>query len=318
MLTLVFILAIFFAMNMGGASFAAAFGGPIGANLIHRYYGRVLFLFFVTLGAVLFGDNVSTTLATDIISTEFLSVKSVVLIFFTAGLSMFIANVMHVPQSTSLVTVASIAGVGAFYNAVNVKTILFLIPFWIILPLASYILTYFATKIVYPPRKSNFWIYERFVNHKNKLKTFVIVTSCYNAFSVGSNNVANVVGPLVSDNADSLLKLLFVFAIVYGFGAFLFKGAIKTVSKRIVPLGLLTASIISVISGTLMILASHLGIPQSFVMLQMGAVFAVSSLKEGHAVTLANPMTRKTLYTWIINPIVTFILTYILSFLWLR
>ena len=127
---------------------------------------------------------------------------------------------------------------------------------------------------------------------------------------MGTNNVANIVGPFLALGKFSLSPILFIFAFFYGLGAFVFRGSIKTAGNKIVPLGLLTASIISVISGTLMIIASMFGIPQSFVMLKMGAIFAVSSLKDGTESTFNNPITQKTLYTWIINPIVTFFLSY--------
>jgi phosphate/sulfate permease len=144
---------------------------------------------------------------------------------------------------------------------------------------------------------------------------FVIIASCYNAFAVGTNNVANVVGPLMgSAGVFTLYDLLFFFAIVYGAGAFIFVGPIKTASQEIVPLGLLTASIMSLVSGTLMILASAFGVPQSFVMLQMGAIFAVSSLKDGHGPTFNKPLTKRTLYTWTINPIITFFVSLGLSY----
>lgn len=316
MILIIIGLALFFAMNMGGASFAASFGSAIGANIIGRRKARFLFLIFVIIGAVTLGENVTQTLGNEMIASELLKPKAVALIFFSAGLSMLIANLMHIPQSTSLVTVAAIVGVGAYYESVNIKTLLFMAPFWLLLPCLSFGITYIATKKIYPPSKKNFWIYERFINHIDKLKIFVILTSCYNAFSVGTNNVANVVGPLITHHT-SIIKMLGWFALIYGAGAFVFKGAAKTVSKRIVPLGLLTASIISVVSGSLMIIASWFGVPQSFVMLQLGAVFAISALKDGHDITLANPFTQKTLYTWTINPILTFIFTYGICFIFL-
>ena len=89
---------------------------------------------------------------------------------------MFIANIMRIPQSTSLVAVAAIAGVGAFYHAVNMEKIYYLLPFWVLLPILSFTLTYLVTRQIYPPRKTNFWIYERFVNHQGKLRKFIIVS----------------------------------------------------------------------------------------------------------------------------------------------
>ena len=319
MIFLIILLAIFFAVNMGGASFAASFAAPYGGKLIKGQKAGILFLLFVILGSVLLGKNVSMTLGRELMPTDLISPKAIIIIFFSAGLSMFVSNMMKIPQSTSLVTVAAIAGVGAYYGKLELKTLYYLIPFWILLPVLSYFITHVMAGYIYPPRKTNFWIYERFINHQDKLKGFVIVMSCYNAFAVGTNNVANVVGPLISSSGVFILRdLLIFFALIYGTGAFVFTEPIKTAGNKIVPLGLLTASIISLVSGTLMIFASAFGVPQSFVMLKMGAIFAVSSLKDGRGSTFNKPLIKRTLYTWTINPIITFFVSFGLSWILLK
>jgi len=316
MTILIFVLAIFFAVNMGGASFAASFAAPYGGKLIGRFKAGLLFIGFVILGSCLFGKNVSMTLGQELMPQYLISSKAIIIIFFSAGLSMFISNLMQIPQSTSLVTVAAIAGVGVHYRQFNFNTLIFLILFWIILPVVSYFLTYKIAGFVYPPRKKNFWIYERFINHQEKLKALVIIMSCYGAFAVGTNNVANVVGPIMgSMEALTLNNLLILFAGIYGVGAFIFTEPIKTAGQKIIPLGLLTASIVSMVSGTLMLVASAFGVPQSFVMLKMGAIFAVSSLKDGEQSTFQKPLIKRILYAWTINPIITFLISLGLSYM---
>jgi sulfate permease len=299
---------------MGGANFAASFAAPYGGKLIKSQKAGFLFIGFVALGAVLLGKNVAVTLGQELVPQQLISSKAIAIIFFSAGLSMFVSNLMKIPQSTSLVTVAAITGVGVYYGQLNLKTLYFLFLFWTALPVLSYFLTHILTGLIYPPRKINFWIYERFINHQERLKTLVIALACYNAFAVGTNNVANVVGPLMGPaNALELKSLLIVFALIFGAGAFIFIEPIKTAGNKIIPLGLLTASIISLVSGTLMLFASAFGIPQSFVMLKMGAIFAVSSLKDGRQSTFQKPLTKRTLYTWTINPIITFFVSLGLS-----
>lgn len=315
MITILIIgLAIFFAVNMGGASFAASFAAPYGGKLIKEKSAGLLFIGFVILGSVLFGKNVSMTLGQELIPQQLIGSKEIIIIFLTAGLSMFVSNLMKIPQSTSLVTVAAICGVGVYYKQLDLKTLYFLIPFWILLPVFSYFLTRSMAGYIYPPRKKNFWIYERLINHQAKLKILVIAMACYCAFAVGTNNVANVVGPLMgSMEALTINKLLFLFALAYGTGAFIFTEPIKTAGQKIIPLGLLTASIISLVSGTLMLFASAFGVPQSFVMLKMGAIFAVSSVKDEQQSTFRKPVTKRTLYTWTLNPIITFFISLGLS-----
>lgn len=312
-------LAIFFALNMGGASFAASFAAPYGGKLIKRYIAGFLFIGFVILGSLVMGKNVSVTLGQELIPQNIIGTKAIIIIFLSAGLSMFVSNIMKIPQSTSLVTVAAIAGVGAYYGKVDIKTLLFMVPFWVLLPVIAYMLTHAITGYIYPPRKKNFWIYERFINHQSKLRGMVIAMSCYGAFAVGTNNVANVAGPLMGTmEGMSVEAILVLFALFYGLGAFVFTQPIKTAGQKIVPLGLLTASIISMVGGTLMLIASAFGVPQSFVMLKMGAIFAVSSLKDGHQETFQKPLTKRTLYSWTINPIITFFISLGLSYIWFK
>ena len=303
-------LATFYAANMGGSSFAGCFAATYGGKIVTHKKALILFCIFVILGSVTFGGNVSRTLGNDIIPAALFNPKTIALIFFTGGLGMYIANLMHIPQSTSLVAVAAIAGVGIQKQALNIATILNFSFFWVLLPLLSFALTYFVTSRVYPPRKENFWVYEQIVNREGKLKKFVIFLGCYNAFAIGTNNVPNVVGPLQGEIPFSLVFQLMIFAVIYGFGGFIFRGPLKTMGDKIVPLGLLTVSIISLITGTLMLIASALGIPQSFVMLQIGSLFAVSALKHGNELTWENPITKKTLVTWAINPLIVFLVTW--------
>ena len=111
---------------------------------------------------------------------------------------------------------------------------------------------------------------------------------------------------------SSIIGLLLI-APVFGLGGFLFHGSLEATSERIVPLGLLTATILCLVSGTLMIIASLFGVPQSFVMIKVASLFAISGLKNGHRSTFDNPATKKTYLTWIVTPLVAGFISYILA-----
>lgn len=300
---------------MGGSNFGASFAAAHGGKIITKRRAQLLFVIFILLGAVLMGRPVTETIGKKIIPPELINFEVLLVIFTSTALSLFIANQLQVPQSTSLVTIASILGVGAYLGRVYFGTLAYLLPFWVLLPVVGYLLTFFLGRIIYPPRRSNFWIYEKLVNHKNRLKAFVIIASCYNAFSIGTNNVANAVGPLLGAGiVDKTLGLVLI-APIFGLGSIVFCGPLETTGGKIVPLGLLSATIICLVTGTLMVTASFLGVPQSFVMIKVASVFAIGSLKDGHRLTFLNPVTRKTYLTWLITPIVAFGLSFILSWL---
>lgn len=307
------IVSILFAVNMGGSNFGASFAAACGSKILTPKKAQYLFVICVFLGAVLIGQPVAETIGSDIIPTHFLNINTVLIIFISVTICLYTANLLHVPQSTSMVTVFSVLGVGLYFKAIYIKTFLYLVFFWILFPVVGYGLTYFLGRMVYPPRKSNFWIYEKIVNNQKRLKLFVILSSCLNAFSVGTNNVANAVGPLLGANLIGKTVGLACIAPVFGLGGFIFHGSLRTVSEKIVPLGLLTASIISLVTGTLMVIASLCGVPQSFVMIKLASVFAISGLKNGHASTFNHPITRKISITWMVMPLVALIISFVLT-----
>jgi sulfate permease len=307
------LLVTFFALNMGGSNFGASFAAAQGGKILTKRQAQLLFIIFVFLGAICIGRPVTQTLANKIIPHQLMGFDTVLIILISASLSLLIANSLHVPQSTSVVTVCSILGVGLYFRDVYSQTFLYLIPFWILLPLLGYLFTYLLGKSVYPPRRSNLWIYEKVLNNQKRLKVFVIIASCYNAFSVGTNNVANAVGPLAGANIINPALGLALIAPVFGLGGLVFHGSLKTASEKIVPLGLLTATIICLVTGTLMITASALGVPQSFVMIKLASLFAIGGLKNGHRLTFVNPATQKTYLSWLITPILALIISYLLT-----
>jgi len=301
---------------MGGSNFAASFAAAYGGKIVTKRRAQLLFIVFAFLGAVSIGYPVTNTIGNKIIPHDLIGLDTALIILISATISLSIANRLHVPQSTSLVAVGSILGVGLYFGKVYSKTFLYLVPFWVLLPVLGYVLTYFLGKVVYPPRKSNFWIYEKLVNHKNRLKTFVIIASCYNAFSVGTNNVANAVGPLAGAGIISGMLGLVLIAPIFGLGSFVSTGALKTTSRKIVPIGLFTATIVCLITGTLIILASVFGIPQSFVMIKVACLFAVGGVKNGQRTTFSNPITKKTYITWAVTPIIAIVISFLLTMLW--
>ena len=193
---LIFAIAFFFCMNMGGPSFAGSFSTAVGSKAINRKQAAVFFIIFGLLGALLCGGEVSKTLSKGVVPAQLLDVKAVFIVLTCASVGLLVANLIHIPQSNAISTLAALTGLGAALSAVNWNKMLYFVICWFFSTLASYFLVYGAVRYVYPPRKANFWVYEKIINHQQRLKMLVIITGCYKAFAQGSNNVANAVGPL--------------------------------------------------------------------------------------------------------------------------
>jgi sulfate permease len=239
--------------------------------------------------------------------------KVVLCILLSASGALFLANLLKIPQSTSWVTVFAIVTVGIHFEALELDTILYrLLPAWVGLPAASFLLTFAVTRLLYPLRAANFRVHERIVSHSRKINAMALCASCYVAFAIGSNNVANVVGPLSAAGVVGVVEGFVFVAPLFGVGAFLFRAPADTVGKSIVPLGLATATITNVITGSLLLVASWLGIPQSLVQINAASIIAVSLVKEGSWSLMPDKMLRKIGLLWVASPLIAAAMTTIL------
>ncbi len=310
---LLIIAVLFFAMNMGGSNIAPAFAALYGAKLIKHRRAVLWFTLFVFLGGILLGGNVVKTLGGGMIPRDYLSFDVVLIILLSSSIGLFIANILKVPESTSWTTVFAISGVGLALNHLNYSVYLKIIPFWIGLPLIAFAATFYIYKIIYPPRQGNLYLYEKLFSNQNKMKTLALLSSFYIAFAAGTNNVANAVGPLAGAGLVSPATGLAVIGPLFGLGGLVFgKKIMGTIGKEIVPLGLISASLVSLITASLLIFASVLGIPQSLVQLQALSVMAIGAVKhENHVV--AQSTSRKIFLAWLVTPGLAFILGFLLT-----
>lgn len=304
---------IFFALNMGASGIAPSFAAIWGGKLIKKRKALILFSLFVIVGAVILGKNVSLTLGKSLVPQGFINFDVALIILGSAAFSLFLANILKIPQSTSQVAVGAVVGAGLYFKHLNLATLFFkILPMWIILPLLSYILTFILYRIIYPPEHDNLHIYQKIFAHHKKLRLSSLVVSCYVAFAIGTNNVANAVGPLFGAGILGIIPGLILIAPLFGIGAWLMgKGPLETAGKEIVPLGLVSSTLVSFVTATLLIFASILAIPQSLVQLNLASIFAISSLKNGHKYTLDQHITRKTFMVWIITPLLSLGISYV-------
>jgi len=314
------IIVVFFAMNMGASGVAPSFAASYGARLISRKNSILLFGAFVILGAVISGRSVSITLGKGLIPQELISFKAVSIILLAATMSLFLANILKVPQSTSQVTVGAVVGVGLYLKHLSTKMLFVkILPMWLALPLASYILTYFLYRMVYPPERDNLHIYQAFFANQRKLKISSLAASCYVAFAIGSNNVANAVGPLFGAGIIGIGPGLLAISPLFCIGAWLLgKGPTESAAREIIPLGMASSTLVSFVTATLLLIASVLGIPQSLVQLNLTSIFAVSCVKDGHRHTMDKHLTRKTFIIWAITPIISIVIAFLLSTIFLK
>lgn len=308
-----FALSAFFALNMGGSGMAPAFSVTMGARLVERRIALLLFGGFVIAGALLLGGFVAKTLGGSIVPKSTIDPRTALVVIGAATAALFLANLLKIPQSTSWVTVFAIATVGIQRSNLRSEAIVRkLVPAWIALPMAAFLFTWLVLRALYPLRGWNLRVHEHLAKHEWKLRALSIVSSCYVALAIGANNVANVVGPLAAAEVVDVTLGFVLIAPLFGIGAVIFPSPAKTVANEIVPLGVLTASLCNLVVGSLLLVASRLGIPQSLVQMNAATVIAVSLVKEGDVRLMRGAVLRRIGALWLATPLIAAGLTWLL------
>lgn len=326
-----FLTAMFLAINMGGSGTAPAFSSAYGANLIRKDLIPGMFGIFVFAGAILAGHKVTRTIGSGVLPGEMMSLTLTTIILISVSVSLFLANVLKVPQSTSQSTIFALIGPGVYFDKLQTDKLFFeMIPTWFVMPVLSFLITFFIAKVIYRPMQRAGWInYETLTAHP-ALKICVILACCYVAFSIGSNNVANASGPISSMISNELdirvegdrFMLIMVLATLmlapcFGIGSSLFgPGVIETTGKEIIDFGPLGAILISTVTATLLLTASlWKGIPTSLVQMSSTSIIALGIGRVGHKTILTRKTVRKLFVVWIIAPFISLLFAYGLTWL---
>lgn len=326
-----YIIAMFLAVNMGGSGTGPAFSAAFGANVLRKSLIPGLFGIMVFLGAIIGGKATASTLGKDLLDPHLMSFSVVSIILFSVSISLLVANLFGIPQSTSQSTVLSIAAASIYYNQFNAdKIFLEIVPTWFILPIISFVLSLLVGKYIYKPmwRRGLTTLRAQNENLRPVYSAVLVVLSLYVAFSIGANNVANASGPIASMTANELgipgdhnfilimiLSTLIV-APSFGIGSSIFGHKIlQNTGKEIILFGRFEAVIIAFISASLLLLASLTkGIPTSLVQLNVAAILGIGVAKLGTKNIFKKTEVRKFFVMWLVAPTIAFFLT--LFFLW--
>jgi sulfate permease len=325
------VLALFLAVVMGGSGTAPAFSAAYGARVLSRRWIPIFFGVMVLAGAVLAGGEVSISLGQGLMRPELFTPFTTSVILLAVGLSVFVAGLLGVPQSTSQSTVLSISGAALALDGLEVKKLLLeIIPTWLILPAVAFVVMYMLSRWVFP------FIRDRVITddyahlEEHGLLKLVLVLSClYTAFSIGANNVANAAAPLASlmmntvgDAEGFSLSRMSTLAVwmaapCFGLGSYwLGYRVTKTTGTQIVDVGPFHATVIGLLVASLLLYASlSKGIPTSLVQLSGASFIALSASRYGFRETYRNGTVRRFFVVWGIAPAFSFLFTYGIIFL---
>lgn len=302
-------IALFFAMNIGASGSAATMGPAYGSGAVkNRTIALCIVAVGVFLGAVTGSGEVVKTMGGGIIPADILTVNIVVVILASATVTLFAANMIGIPLSTSEVTVGSIVGVGVAFQVLFVNKIVYIVSFWIVIPIIAFGIAYILGKFI-------MLLEDKYASlrHGGKwhrwLAALVIATGFIEAFSAGMNNVANAIGPIVGAGMMGQTSAIWLGGTFVAIGALVLGGKVlETNGKKITQLSLLQGSAISGTGGTLVIIASLLGIPVPLTQITTSAIMGIGSAENGFRLWQKN-IIIKIIKVWVVSPVLALVVS---------
>lgn len=315
--------SVMLALNVGGNNSAAEMGPAFGSGIRSRLEAVILIAVFSMLGAIFAGDHVVHTVGTGLMDASHLRAHTgaVIVILLSATALIALANVLHVPVATAHAMVGAVVGMGLYFGSVQWANLFRIMAWWLVTPVASLVISYFLGHRLYP------WLAPRLA-HADRApvahrvyRGFVTVAGCYMAFSAGSNSLAKAVSPLVGAGILSITQAAVLGGLCMAAGAAIVGHRLMhTLGKGITPLDPLKATMVEVVCGTILLIASYAGVPVSLAEIVTCSVIGFGLAHAGLKDTLRNKYVRTIYKLWPVTPLATLALSfgggYVLA--WLR
>ena len=206
---LVFLLGgLFLGWSLGANDAANVFGTAVGTRMIRFQTAAIVCGIFVILGAVISGAGTTETLG------RLGSINALPGAFaacVAAGLSVYLMTKAGLPVSTTQAIVGAIVGWNIYTgSATNIKVLTTIVATWVLCPIiAGLIAILFLTITKKFLRKSKLHL----LRLDAYTRTVLLFAGAFGAYSLGANNIANVMGVFVPISPFTGLDILNVFTL---------------------------------------------------------------------------------------------------------
>ncbi len=307
------IVAVFVGYNIGGATTGPAFGPAVGANVITKLMAAGLMSIFFFVGAITIGPEVVTTLGGELVNTtDIFTLRSNVAVLFFIGGALFVGNYFGVPASTSMTAVGAIAALGLATGELDVAVLGEIVIWWVVAPIIGFWVAGVIGRYFYP--RINAWIaiegnregrqmitvdrsgpvprlqFGENADRREITGAFVVVgIGCLMAFSSGTSNIANAIAPIYGTGDVDMIPLVLIGSAAVSVGCFtIARRTLDTLGNDITNLPLTAAIVVAVISSTIVIGLSSIGIPASFVVIATMSIIGLGWGRATRTTTLSD------------------------------
>ncbi len=288
---------IYLGWALGANDAANVFGTGVTSGLVSYKMAVILTAIFVILGAVMEGTKCFDTVGYFTSLTLF----TALLVTLSAAITVTLMTRLKLPVSTSQAILGAIVGiaiVGKGWRGLPMDKLTKVVLCWIFTPLGAAVISFLL-----------FMGLGYLVNRIRGLAVFthlmrigILVTGCFSAYALGSNNVANTTGAFVGAGLITPIEGALIGSISIGVGALTYsRGVMISVGRRISLLDPFSALVVVLAGAITVYLYTQIGVPVSTSQAVVGAVAAIGLAKGVR--TINKKMLFFILLGWISTPL---------------
>jgi inorganic phosphate transporter, PiT family len=289
--------------SLGANHTANVFGTGVATGTVSYRVAIILTAIFVLLGAFLEGPKCMSTVG----ALSRLTPIDAFYCALAAAIIMTLLTVLSFPGSASQAIIGAVIGAGIFSGSADFSKLYKIVACWVCTPFFAIITSYIFYRVLgYLLDKA-----APSITRRNLIYTVgTVLTGCYGAYCLGSNNVANVTGVYVgahmmTPEAASVIGGLSIASGVLTYS----RKVIVTIGKGIAPLDPFSA-LVAVLAGAFTIhIFTQVGVPVSSSQAIVGAVVGIGITADLQ--TVSRRMLTRIAVGWISAPVSAALLAYL-------
>ena len=325
---------LFLGWTLGANDASNVFGSAVGSKMIRFKQAAIIASIFVVLGAVIQGYGGAETLgklgSVDALGGAFT-------VALSAGISVFWMTRLKLPVSTSQAIVGAIIGWNFFTeNPTDINSLTKIVTTWISGPILGGIFAILLFLLLqYILKKSKIHL----IKLDGYIKFGLLVVGAFGSYSLGANNIANVVGVFVPSVPNIILD--FGFFTLNGMQLLFLAGGLSialgiitysqrvmmTVGNSLMKLNAETAIVVVLAHSLVLFVFSSQSLSDLFVRIGLpeiplvpvsssqaivGAILGIGLLKGGKSIQIN--VIGKIAFGWIVTPIIAGLIAFFALF----
>jgi PiT family inorganic phosphate transporter len=326
---------LFLGWSLGANDAANVFGTAVGTRMVRFKTAAIVCSLFIILGAVISGAGTTETLGK---LGAINALPGAFAVCVAAGLSVYIMTKFGLPVSTTQAIVGAIVGWNLYTgSSTNIKVLLTILSTWILCPIIAALIAMLFFILTKKLLKKTTWHILRLDAYT---RTALLIAGAFGAYSLGANNIANVMGvfvpiaPFADIQLGSFLtfsskeQLFLLGGIAIAVGVFTYsKKVMFTVGNDLLKLSPVAAFIVVIAHSIVLFLFASQGIshflnsihlpaiplvPVSSSQAIVGAVIGIGILKGGKEVqwNIAGKIT----IGWFLLPVIAALISFVVLF----